>query len=175
MSLLTDRIYPQPGHLIRRAHQLAWAVFMDETRGLGVTQIQYAALIAILDHPGIDATRLSELISFDRATIGNVVGRMEARGLVRRSSDKKDRRAKRIFVTARGQKTIKRVARVAPHIGPRILARLNSADRKRLVQLLRQLVDMEDLERRASLAAAEQPAKTRSGVRKRRKTAARRI
>lgn len=175
MSLLIERIYPQPGHLIRRAHQLAWAVFMDETKGLGITQIQYAALVAIADHPGIDATRLSELISFDRATIGNVVGRLEARRLVRRNSDAQDRRAKRIFVTRRGRQTIKRVARVAPRIGPRILARLKPADRRRLVQLLRQLVDMAEVERRASLALAEQPVPARSRAHARRKSSSRRI
>lgn len=175
MSAVIKRIYPQPGHLIRRAHQLAWAVFMDETKGLDVTQIQYAALVAIADHPGIDATRLSELISFDRATIGNVVGRLEARGLVRRNSDARDRRAKRIFVTPRGQQTIKRVARVAPRIGPRILARLKAADRRRLVQLLRQLVDMAEVERRAWSVMAEQSASDRSRAHKPRKSPLRRI
>ncbi len=175
MSSLIKRIYPQPGHLIRRAHQLAWAVFMEETKGLDVTQIQYAALVAIADNPGIDATRLSELISFDRATIGNVVGRLEARGLLKRNSDAQDRRAKRIFVTRRGHKTIKRVGRVAPRVGPRILARLKPADRRQLVQLLRQLVDMAEVERRASSALAEQSASVRSRTHKRRKSPRRRI
>jgi hypothetical protein len=42
-SLLRTVIY-QPGHLIRRAHQIAWAAFMEETKGQDITPVQYAAL-----------------------------------------------------------------------------------------------------------------------------------
>ena len=53
-----------PGHLIRRVHQVSTAYFAEECGG-DLTAVQYAALVAIGAHPGIDATRLSEIIYFD--------------------------------------------------------------------------------------------------------------
>ncbi len=158
MSMLKEKIYSQPGHLIRRAHQLAWAVFMEEAKDLDLTPVQYAALVSIADYPGIDATRLSELISFDRATIGNVVERMQSKGLITRKADGKDRRAKRIFLTRQGRATIKSVAPVVPRIARGILARLDAEERRHLLQLLGKLVDIADVERRASGAWADQTA-----------------
>ena len=48
-----------PGHLVRRVHQVATAYFAEEC-GADLTAVQYAALVAIGAHPGIDATRLSD-------------------------------------------------------------------------------------------------------------------
>lgn len=42
----------EPGHLIRRAHQLAVATFRA-THGRGITPVQYAILRALREHPGI--------------------------------------------------------------------------------------------------------------------------
>lgn len=41
-----------PGHLIRRAHQVA--IFMEETADFDVTPVQFAILNALLDDPGED-------------------------------------------------------------------------------------------------------------------------
>jgi len=67
------------GHLIRRAHQISTAYFLEECGG-DLTAVQYAALVTIGAHPGIDATRPSEIIYFDRSTIGDVLDRMEGKG-----------------------------------------------------------------------------------------------
>ena len=71
----------RPGHLIRRAQQIAVAIFMDECAGFDLTPVQYAALAAIAANRDIDATRLSYLVALDRSTIGTVLERLEAKGL----------------------------------------------------------------------------------------------
>ncbi len=43
-----------------------------------------AALVAIHTHPGIDATRLSAVIAFDRSTLGSVIERLETKGYIER-------------------------------------------------------------------------------------------
>src|SRR6218665_2660189 len=40
-----------PGPLIRRAHQLAVSIFMEETSDYGVTPVQFAILNALIDTP----------------------------------------------------------------------------------------------------------------------------
>ncbi|HRO03218.1 MAG TPA: MarR family transcriptional regulator [Terricaulis sp.] len=51
---------------------------------LNLTSIQFAALVAINDSPGLDATRLAALIDYDRPTMTGVIDRLEAKGLVMR-------------------------------------------------------------------------------------------
>ncbi len=82
-------LHAMPGHLIRRAQQIAVAIFMEECAEFDLTPVQYAALAAIRENPGTDATRLSALIAFDRSTLGSVLERLEARKLVTRYSSRK--------------------------------------------------------------------------------------
>src|SRR6476646_7943333 len=96
-----------PGHLIRRVHQISTAYFTEECGDL--TAVQYAALVAIDSHPGIDATRLAEIIFFDRSTIGDVLDRMEGKGWIRREYTATDRRIKRLDLTPAGRSKLQQV------------------------------------------------------------------
>ena len=136
-----DDIYKQPGHLIRRAHQMVMAVFAEETKGFGITPVQFSAMIVICEQPGIDATRVAELIYFDRATIGNVLDRLQTKGFILREAGKRDRRTKRLFITPRGTALLKKVERLTPRISNRVVAPLTPADRAKLMTMLNQLVD----------------------------------
>jgi len=49
--------------------------------------------VAIQNHPGIDATRLSAVIAFDRSTLGNVIERLETKRYVTRRSGREDKRS----------------------------------------------------------------------------------
>src|SRR5438876_1166385 len=93
-ALTMDAVYTKPGYLFRRMQQIAVAIFMEECREFDLTPVQYAALVAIQTHPGIDATRLSAVIAFDRSTLGSVIERIEAKGLVERKASPDDRRIK---------------------------------------------------------------------------------
>ncbi|HOS86537.1 MAG TPA: MarR family transcriptional regulator, partial [Burkholderiaceae bacterium] len=88
-----------PGHLVRRAHQLAVALFMEETAAFEVTPVQFAILNALIDIPGEDQVTLAARVAFDAATSGSVIGRLEARGWIRREVDPKDKRRKLLWVT----------------------------------------------------------------------------
>ena len=44
-----------PGHLIRRAHQLAVAIFMEETSDFGVTPVQFGASAPALPEAKTDS------------------------------------------------------------------------------------------------------------------------
>ena len=141
-------VYEQPGHLIRRANQMAWALFREETAAQDVTPVQFSMLVAIADFPSIDATRLSELICIDRATIGNIVARLEARGLLTREADPRDKRVKRLRVTPRGQEVIAAVCVVRARIGERLLSPLTPSERATFMRLAAKLVGMDEVRRR---------------------------
>lgn len=139
--LLRD-LHSKPGHLIRRAQQIAVAIFMEECAGYDLTPVQYAALVAIRENPGTDATRLSALIAFDRSTLGNVLERLEARKLVTRYPSPEDKRIKLLKLSAAGGALVKRAQASVERAQGRILEPLKPADRKKLMELLGQLVEL---------------------------------
>ncbi|MBX3653272.1 MAG: winged helix-turn-helix transcriptional regulator [Ramlibacter sp.] len=129
-----------PGHLIRRAHQLAVAIFMEETGEFDMTPVQFAILNALIDDPGEDQITLAGRVAFDAATSGSVISRLEAKGLVRREADPGDRRRKLLWVTPEGEAMALSMKRAVARAQVRIVGPLDSAQRAQLVQLLGQLV-----------------------------------
>jgi len=129
-----------PGHLIRRAHQLAVAIFMEEAGDFDLTPVQFAILNALIDDPGEDQVTLAAKVAFDAATFGSVIGRLEAKGWVRREPDAQDRRRKLLWVTAEGERAAGEAKRAVGKAQTRILAPLQAAERQQLVALLGKLV-----------------------------------
>ncbi len=147
-------LYAKPGHLIRRAQQIAVAIFMEECGRFDLTPVQYAALVAIGDHPGVDATRLSALVAFDRSTLGNVLERLEAKGLIERLGSAEDKRVKRLRLTREGVRLLREVEPAVLRAQQRILAPLKPQDRRRLAALLAELVELNNDASRAPLRLA---------------------
>jgi DNA-binding MarR family transcriptional regulator len=129
-----------PGHLIRRAHQLAVAIFMEEAGDFDLTPVQFAILNALIDDPGEDQVTLAAKVAFDAATFGSVIGRLETKGWVRREPDVQDRRRKLLWVTPDGERAAAEAKRAVSKAQARILAPLQAAERQQLVALLGKLV-----------------------------------
>ena len=129
-----------PGHLIRRAQQLAVAIFMEETAGFDATPVQVAILNALIDDPGEDQITLSGRVAFDPATFGSVIGRLEAKGWVRRSADPADKRRKLLWTTPEGEKVALQMKRAVSKAQLRIVSPLDDDERVQLGLLLGKLI-----------------------------------
>lgn len=129
-----------PGHLIRRAHQVAVALFMEETAGHDVTPVQFAILNALMDEPGEDQVTLSARVAFDAATSGSVIGRLESKGWVRREPDPDDRRRKLLWVTPQGEEVVQQMKRAVARAQSRLVAPLDATERAQFAALLQKLV-----------------------------------
>ncbi|MEN9771057.1 MAG: hypothetical protein RLZZ180_2687 [Pseudomonadota bacterium] len=129
-----------PAHQIRRAHQIAVAMFMQEAQGFDVTPVQFAVLNALMDEPGQDQVSLSARVAFDAATSGSVIGRLEAKGWVRRQADTLDRRRKRLWITPEGREVALQLKRTANRTQRRLMAPLRGEERQQLLGLLSKLV-----------------------------------
>jgi len=148
------RLYGAPGHLIRRCQQIAVAIFTEETREFDLTPVQYAALVVVRAQPGVDQTRLVNLIALDRSTIGNVVMRLEAKKLITRRPGAADKRTKRLYPTTRGSATLAAIAGAVDAAQRRILRPLAPAERRRFMTMLTRRVDINNVHSRAPLRAA---------------------
>ena len=129
-----------PGHLIRRAQQLAVSIFMEETAGFDVTPVQFAILNALIDDPGEDQVTLSGRVAFDPATSGSVIGRLEAKGWVKREADPRDRRRKLLWTTPEGEQVALQMKRAVSRAQQRIVSPLDAQEREQLAVLLGKLV-----------------------------------
>lgn len=132
-----------PGHLIRRAHQRAVAIFMEEMAGFDVTPVQYAILLALLDRPGEDQVTLAAHVALDAATSGSVVGRLEARGWLRREPDQRDRRRKLLWITPDGERAALQMLDATPQVQERLVEPLSPEEQAQLMHLLAKLVQKE--------------------------------
>ena len=133
-------IEAQPGHLIRRLQQFAVALFMEETQGLDLTPVQFAALAAAQRQPGMDQRTLAATIGFDTSTTGGVIDRLESRGLIQRSASTEDRRVRLLHATATGEKLLREVTPRMLEAQARILAPLPPEQRTLFMGMLERLV-----------------------------------
>src|SRR5215813_7279515 len=154
-KLTMDAVYTKPGYLFRRMQQIAVAIFVEECKAYDLTPVQYAALVAIHTHPGIDATRLSAVIAVDRSTLGNVIERLEAKRYVERRPAREDKRVKLLHLTRSGATLLRSIMPSVDRAQARMLQPLKSADRKVLMALLSQLVDLNNEASRVPLRAED--------------------
>jgi len=150
-----DAVYAKPGYLFRRMQQIAVAIFVEECEAFDLTPVQYAALVAIQTHPGIDATRLSAVIAFDRSTLGNVIERLETKAHVERKPSREDKRIKLLYLTRAGAALLRDIMPSVDRAQARMLQPLKPADRRTLMALMTQLVDLNNEASRVPLRAED--------------------
>ncbi|WP_166299254.1 MarR family winged helix-turn-helix transcriptional regulator [Bradyrhizobium sp. 2S1] len=150
-----DAVYTAPGYLFRRMQQIAVALFIEECKAFDLTPVQYAALVTISNHPGIDATRLSAVIAFDRSTLGNVIERLQAKEFIARKPSPEDKRVKLLYLTRAGAAVLNDIMPSVDKAQARMLQPLKPADRKTLLALLTQLVDLNNESSRVPLRAED--------------------
>lgn len=141
MAITVKNMRKSPGYLLRCAHQYAVAIVSEHLAPLGLTTMQFSTLVALNEHPGLDATRLAALINFDRPTLTGVLDRLEAKGLLVRKPDPNDRRARALFLTAQGEQMVADVDKAAHRSRDVILDPLPPAERKHFMLLLDKLVE----------------------------------
>jgi DNA-binding MarR family transcriptional regulator len=129
-----------PGHLIRRAHQLAVSIFAEKTAAFDLTPVQFAMLNALMDEPGEDQITLAGKVAFDAATSGAVIARLEAKGLLRRDADPKDKRRKLLTATNEGEKIVIAMKAAVADVQHQIMQPLTAKEAEQLTSLLGKLV-----------------------------------
>lgn len=132
------RMFDEPGHIVRRLHQISVSIFVDRARELDITQIQFATLVAIGAFPGIDQTSLAKAVALDRTTISNVVRRLQTKALIRR--EQRNRRTNALYLTGAGQAMIQAVSPRVRSVGETLLAPLTDAEKAEFTRIVKKLV-----------------------------------
>ena len=104
----------------------------------GLTTVQ-AKVLAALDEP-LPMHRIAEKLKSERSNVTGIIDRLQARGLVERRADERDRRIKNIVATKEGRKLAAEF-RAGLGFAADPLAALGTADRERLRDLLARMID----------------------------------
>lgn len=93
-------------HLLRQLFQQHTARWQQALPDL--TKPQYAVMRSVAEHPGIEQVALIEAAVSTKATLAEMLSRMEARGLVRREHDPADKRRRFVYLTDEGEALLNR-------------------------------------------------------------------
>ena len=125
----------QIGHLLRRAHQRASAIF-QEVMTEGLTPPQFAALVKIRDFGTVSQNRLGRSVAMDPATSQGVTQRLLAKNLISRKDDPEDRRRTLLSLTLEGEAMIERLVPQGKQITAETLEPLTPEEQRQFLALL---------------------------------------
>lgn len=151
-------LHEQPGHLIRRAHQIAVSLFHDKL-GREVTPVQYAVLRALQDKPGIDQVTLAQEIALDTSSTADVAIRLEAKGLIVREVLPRGQRC--LVLTGEGEALLARLVPGMNDMCRTMLADMDSKEQAEFIRLLQKFVHINDDGRAAPRPGADAPSSPR--------------
>lgn len=141
---VSSDISRRPGFLLRRAHQIASALIMEETASLHITPTQYGFLNMLAVNEPIDQIGVARLLKLDRSTTGLVVKNLEDRQLIQRAIDPDDRRRRVLRITKKGQEILAQLHERSDIGRQRLLAPFNSEEAKAFLDLLNRFVDVHE-------------------------------
>src|SRR3972149_8899777 len=98
-----EDLYGRPGFLLKRCHQVAAGIFLDECSKFSVTPSQHGCLRALHEYPGIDQIALGRLVGLDRSTVGLVIKTLSERRLIERVIDRADKRRMQLKISVDGK------------------------------------------------------------------------
>lgn len=154
-----SEMYSLPSHLIRRLNQICVAQFataMSDAK-IDLTPVQYSVLWALEAFPGVDQASVAKQIGYDRATLGKVIDRLEAKSLIDRQVSQLDRRAREIYLTSEGKALLQKAHPVVSACQDKMLPGLSTQEREALVELLTRVTEAANAETTAPTFSPMKP------------------
>jgi DNA-binding MarR family transcriptional regulator len=124
------------GFILHDVSRLLRTTFDRRVKALGFTRSQWWVLTHLFRNDGMTQSELAEMLEVEKATLGRLLDRLEAKGWVRRESDAADRRAKRVFLTEEVEPAIKAMRSAAAEVRREALAGLTPEAQDRFVETL---------------------------------------
>lgn len=124
-------------HLIRviyQDHTARWAQRMPE-----LTKPQYAVLEALDQSGPLDQLSLGQASATTRATMTEMLSRMEKKGLIQRKVDEHDGRQKLVSLTEAGRSILTEARPIADAVSDSFMEHLTPEESKQLLHLMQKL------------------------------------
>jgi DNA-binding MarR family transcriptional regulator len=151
-----------PIALARRFVQICTAVVAETLDDDDLSPMQYAVIAYVADEPDIDQAGIAARIGIDRNTTSLLVEQLERRGLVKRTVNGADRRARLVRLTKQGNDLHERVRPAMRSNQRAILSTLPSQDREKFLDQLVQIIKANEAYARPGAGRRKRGSKSRT-------------
>jgi DNA-binding MarR family transcriptional regulator len=134
-------LWVRPGYLLRRLHQIHYALFFEECADFDITPVQYGLLTTLSLNPDLDQNSIGRELGIDRTNVADVLARLARRGLLECHRSKQDKRMVLARLTPAGQRVTDEMYAAMLKAQNRLLAPLLPDERKAFVDTLLRLIE----------------------------------
>ena len=134
-------LWGRPGYLLRRLHQIHYALFFEECAGFDITPVQYGLLTTLSLNPDLDQNSLARELGIDRTNVADVLNRLARRGLLERCRSPNDGRMVLARLTRPGERLTRKMYRPMRRAQKRLLEPLLAQERNALIITLIRLIN----------------------------------
>ena len=96
--------------LLHEVAHLMRTLFDQRARARGMTRAQWVILKRLDRTPGLSQNELASIVEVEPITVGRLIDQLEARGLVERRDDPRDRRIHRLHLTPKSKPILREIA-----------------------------------------------------------------
>ncbi|MDF2119365.1 MarR family transcriptional regulator [Roseiarcaceae bacterium H3SJ34-1] len=130
---------PTLGFLLHDVARLLRRRFEQHTKDCGLTRSQWHVLAYLAQNEGINQTGLAELLDIEPITVGRLVDKLQAMGLIERRPDPSDRRVWLLYSTPAAAPQLDHLRELGDLTRGEALADISDTERDQLVALLQAL------------------------------------
>jgi DNA-binding MarR family transcriptional regulator len=125
------------GFLLHDVARLLRKRFEQKAKSLnGLTRSQWQVLAHLARHEGIGQSALADILEIEPFTLGRLLDRLEAAGLVERRAHPRDRRAWQLFLADKAHPILDQMWDLAAETRDEAMAGLPPQDQERLINTL---------------------------------------
>ena len=133
---------PEPAEFAGQLFFRLWRASHTQTaaalESIGLTPALFAVLSFVQERDGTIQQRIGAAMGIDPSTMVALIDELERAGLAKRRPHPKDRRAREVAITPKGRRAVERGRALAREVEDDVLQGLSPAERRRLLELLRQ-------------------------------------
>jgi len=120
------------GSMMADISRLLRRSFNAKAKNIGLTRPQWLVISVLHRHEGINQGGLAELLEVEPITLCRMIDRLQDAGLVERQRDPADRRAWRLFLTAKAQEVRQQVWPLGAEVMDAALEGISAQEREAL-------------------------------------------
>ncbi|MEK9723373.1 MAG: MarR family transcriptional regulator [Rhodospirillaceae bacterium] len=124
------------GFLIHDVARLMRIAYDRRMKPLGLTRSQWWVLNNLYFNQGISQTDLAKILDVERATLGRLLDRLEAKDWIDRRPDTEDRRINRVYLSEAAQPTMQTMRSEARRTVDEALACLTPDEQSQMFEML---------------------------------------
>ena len=110
--------------------------FDQQARARGMTRAQWIILARLDRQPGLSQNEMASILEVEPISVGRLIDRLEARGLVERRPDPTDRRVNRLHLLPAAKPFLDEIAVQKEIISAEVLAGIGDSERAEVVEAL---------------------------------------